>query len=267
MELIFYPFIFLFGLVVGSFLNVVIFRLESGEQVARGRSHCQYCRHTLEWHDLIPVLSFLALGGKCRYCKKKLSIQYPLVELATGMLFVFTVQFFDIRYLIFDIKNLLTISYYLFITSALIVIFVYDFRHYIIPDKIVYSAIVITFLYQLAISQYPISNIQYFISFILAAFLASGFFFAIVVITKGAGMGGGDVKLAFLMGLALGWPKILAALFLTFTIGAICGIILIALKRKKFKSEIPFGPFLVLGTFAALFWGEEIVKWYAGYLF
>ncbi|MBU4141967.1 prepilin peptidase [Patescibacteria group bacterium] len=288
MELFFYFFIFLFGLIVGSFLNVVIFRLESGEQVVRGRSHCRHCRHILEWYDLIPVLSFLALGGKCRYCGKALSVQYPLVELATGMLFVAIFNFqFNETTLYFPPSTfhpLLSTLYFLFIASSLIVIFVYDLKHYIIPDKIIYSAIIVSVFYLILGRIWeaglpgsgfgsPASGVLGFENLIIlfnpfiAAIAAGGFFFAIVILTKGAGMGGGDVKLAFLMGLALGWPKILAALFLAFTIGAICGIILIFFKKKNFKSEIPFGPFLVLGTFIALFWGEEIVRWYTGYLF
>lgn len=273
---IFYIFIFLFGLIIGSFLNVVIFRLETGEQIVSGRSHCQHCSHTLEWYDLFPIFSFLALDGKCRYCRKSLSVQYPLVELATAILFV---SIFGIWNLGFGTWDLIKIFYYLFIVSALIVIFVYDLRHYIIPDKIVYLAIIISLIYLLLKTLdfgiwnfighwdlgFGISNT--FFNGLFASVLASGFFLAIVLLTRGEGMGGGDVKLVFLMGLVLGWPKILVALFLAFTLGAICGIIFVIAKKKALKSAIPFGPFLVLGTFIALFWGNVIVKWYGGYLF
>lgn len=272
---LFYSFIFLIGLAIGSFLNVVIFRLETGEQTVSGRSHCRRCNHILAWHDLIPIASFFMLLGKCRYCKKTLSVQYPLVEFAAGVLFVSIFGIWNSGFdwnLEFGAWNLIKIFYFFFIISALIIIFVYDFRHYIIPDKIIYPAIGVSLVYllfkTLDFGHWNLFGIlNPFLNGLLASVLAGGFFFAIVAITKGAGMGGGDVKLAFLMGLVLGWPNILLALFLAFTIGAICGIILMFLKKKTFKSEIPFGPFLVLGTFIALFWGGEIVKWYEGYLF
>lgn len=283
--LIFYLFIFLFGLIVGSFLNVVVFRQESGEQMVRGRSHCQHCSHVLEWYDLFPIFSFIALAGKCRYCRKKLSIQYPVVEFITGVLFAAVFSVFGGSVADGNFTALISLFYYLFITSILIVIFVYDLKHYIIPDNIIYLAVIVSLVYMvfpvffniidLAINnnlQFSIFSLQSILNFqiidsLFAAIAASAFFFSIVVVTHGEGMGGGDVKLAFLMGLILGWLKILAALFLAFTIGAICGIIFIMMKKKALKSAIPFGPFLVLGTFVAIFWGEEIVKWYLGYIF
>ncbi len=293
MEFIIYLFIFLFGLVIGSFLNVVIFRLESGEQMISGRSHCQFCNHILVWYDLFPIFSFLALMGKCRHCKKKLSLQYPLVEMATAILFVLLLRATAGSVAISDLiqsgeiaSSLLLLAmtagqfiFYLFIISSLVVIFVYDLRHYIIPDKIVYSAIVVSVIYRffdvlkfinldlIENLKFKIENLIPMFNSITAAFIAGGFFWAIVLLTRGKGMGGGDVKLAFLMGLILGWPKILAALFLAFTLGAICGIILMFFKKKNFKSEIPFGPFLVIGTFIAMFYGEEIIEWYGGYFF
>lgn len=280
--IIFYLFIFLFGLIIGSFLNVVIFRLESGEQLVSGRSHCQHCKHVLAWYDLFPVVSYLVLLGKCRYCGKRFSLQYPLVEFVTAIFFVYVVwarglgfdQVFD-----FGIFDLVKIFYHWFIVSSLIVIFVYDLRHYIIPDNIIYLATGVTFvgllLGVLGPNNWNLARIwslglwinNPFIGGVLAGLLAFSFFFAIVILTKGEGMGGGDVKLAFLMGLVLGWPKILIALFIAFTVGAICGIILMFLKKRTFKSAIPFGPFLVLGTFIALFWGNEIIGWYGRYLF
>ncbi len=303
MDFIFYLFIFLFGLIIGSFLNVVIFRLETGETIINSRSRCPHCGHILAWYDLIPVLSFLTLGGRCRHCGKPISAQYPLVELATGILFVIIFNFQFSIFNEFSISNfqflntisnpnffyfLLSTFYFLFIISSLIVIFVYDLKCYIIPDKVVYPAIAISFIYQLSnvlkfihldlfvwLCQIPrsgknlkfeIENLTTLFNPFAAAFLAAGFFLGIVILSRGRGMGGGDVKLAFLMGLILGWPKILAALFLAFTAGAICGIILVIIKKKTLKSEVPFGPFLVAGTIAVMFWGEEIIKWYSGYL-
>lgn len=263
MEFIAVFFIFLFGLVIGSFLNVVIFRLETEESIAVPRSHCMDCRHSLFWYDLIPVMSFLALWGKCRYCKKPISRQYPLIELATAILFVLTARFFDIGILGYrDIGNLLTAFYYLFVICALIIIFVYDFKHYIIPDEVVFLLIIAAIAYNL-ISQYPnILASQYLIS----AFLASGFFLLLVVLSGGKGMGMGDVKFAFALGLILGWPLIAFALFVSFVLGSIIGLMLVIFKKKNFKSEIPFGPFLAAGGLLGLFWGREIMQWYLRHL-
>jgi len=260
--------IFIFGLIIGSFLNVVIYRLENGEKIVNDRSRCLSCKHTLNWFDLIPILSFILLKSKCRYCNNKISWQYPLVEIGTGILFVIV---FSIQYSVFSIFHLL---FWFYITAVLIIIFAYDLKHYIIPDKVIYPAIIITTIFRLFSEfiidnniQYSIFNIQsifnfQFSNFIFAAFVASFFFYSIIVLTKGKGMGGGDVKLAFLMGLLLGWPVILLSIFLSFIFGSIIGIYLILIGKKKMGSMIPFGPFLIVGTFIGIFWGERIIEWY-----
>ena len=243
----FYFVIFLFGLIVGSFLNCVIYRLEKGESFLRGRSYCPNCKHILDWQDLIPLFSFLILKGKCRYCSQKISLQYPLVEIATGLLFllIFNFQFSIFNYLI---------------ACFLIVIFVYDLKHYIIPDKVIYPAIIFALIFNF---QFLISNqFSIFNYSILSAIGMAIFFLTIVLISRGKWMGWGDVKMVFFMGLFLGSPKILVALFLAFFIGASVGLILIFLGKKTLKSEVPFGPFLVTGTFLAMFFGERIIDWY-----
>jgi len=253
MSLFFYFIIFLFGLVVGSFLNCLIYRLETGQSFLRGRSFCPDCKHKLGFWDLIPVLSFVWLRGRCRYCQKKISLQYPLVEIATGILFVLFVLFFEIRFPIIDIREI----GFLIIIPFLVVIFVYDLKHFIIPDKVIYPAIVIALIYNL--QRCDLLGRSHLL---FSALGAAAFFGAIVLISRGKWMGIGDIKLAFLMGLVLGFPNILAALFLAFFLGAIIGIGLIIFNRKTLKSEVPFGPFLVTGTLAALFWGEAIINWY-----
>ncbi|PIP22632.1 MAG: prepilin peptidase [Candidatus Nealsonbacteria bacterium CG23_combo_of_CG06-09_8_20_14_all_39_17] len=269
-----YPFVFVFGTIIGSFLNSVIFRLQPDESFSAPRSFCPHCRHQLSWKDLIPLLSFLLLAGKCRYCRKPISIQYPLVEIATGLLFLLIFNF-TIYLLPFINYYLLLNAYYFLISCFLIIIFVYDLKHYIIPDKIIYPAIATSIIFNFVIfpasiffasGKEHLTNflIFNFHSFILSALGAAGFFLAIVLLTRGKGMGIGDIKLAFLMGLFLGWMDILVALFVAFFSGAIIGIGLILLKKKKMKSEVPFGPFLVAGTFIALFWGQTIINLYLG---
>ncbi|MDO8669066.1 MAG: prepilin peptidase [Candidatus Buchananbacteria bacterium] len=250
MSSIFYLFIFIFGLTVGSFLNCVIYRLEHGESFLKGRSYCPHCKHKLGFFDLIPVLSFFWLRGLCSYCHKKISIQYPLVEFFTALIFLaigLLISDINQPWLISDINKL----YLMAVSAFLVVIFVYDLKHYIIPDKIIFPAIAVTLVYNFWKSD-----------FLLSAFGAAAFFLAIVLVSKGKWMGVGDIKLAFLMGLVLGWPNILAALFLSFLIGAIIGLGLIIWGKKTIKSEVPFGPFLTIGTLIALFWGGAIISWY-----
>ncbi|MFA5742972.1 MAG: prepilin peptidase [Candidatus Paceibacterota bacterium] len=264
-------FIFIFGLVVGSFLNCVAYRLSEKKSFVSGRSFCPKCKHSLAWYDLVPVFSFLFLKGKCRYCGKPISWQYPAVEIATGLIFLLTFN------LIFPEASLglatgqaifnfaITLAYLFAIASLLIIIFIFDLKWYLIPDKVLFWAIGITaafHFYSFIFDLYPKGQIS---NFLFSAFGASGFFLAIFLLTRGKAMGFGDVKLAFFMGFFLGWPKIMTALFLAFLIGAIIGLILIVGKKKQLKSEIPFGPFLVSGLFIALFWGEKIFDYYLNF--
>lgn len=239
----FYFLIFIIGLSVGSFLNVVICRLKTKESIISSRSHCSQCGVILKWYDLIPVASFIIQRGRCRYCGKRINWQYLAIEMATGLLFL----------LIFDLSNLFVTSYLLFITCFLIVIFVYDLRHYIIPDKIVFPAIILSFLFSTFVGN--------FLNFLLAALGASGFFLLLVLFSKGKWMGMGDVKLAFLIGLVLGWPNILAALFLAFLSGAVVGVALIIFGEKDLKSQIPFGPFLAGATILIILYGQYLIDW------
>jgi len=282
-------FVFLFGMSVGSFLNVLIWRLPRDEPIAVTRSYCPNCKKMLRWYELIPLLSFVWQGGRCRSCHTRISWQYPLVEFTTGVLFVFVfsrvfgfsvLQLLQIFNFQFSIFNLIDFGYFLFISSVLLVIFVTDLRYYIIPDKITFPAFGIVLLYNF-FSNFGISPLNFverasplwggdFLFFVLhpfwgpiiAGFFASLFFLSLVIASRGRWMGLGDVKLAFLMGLLLGFPNIFVALFLSFTLGSIVGILLIAGKRKSFSSQLPFGTFLTLATFIAFFWGDQLFSFY-----
>jgi prepilin signal peptidase PulO-like enzyme (type II secretory pathway) len=258
--------ILILGFIVGSFLNCVIYRLESQKSFLKGRSFCPYCKHELAWFDLIPLFSFILLRRHCRYCKKTISWQYPIVEAATGLIFllIFNFQQFspELTAKGFIIPNFqfLSIIYYLLIASFLIVIFVYDLKHFIILDKVLISAIVLTTLYRIIES--IVNNQLSIINYFCAAIAAAGFFLLIYLISKGKWIGFADVKLGILLGLVLGWPNIILSLFLSFFIGGIIGVGLIIFLGKKFKSEIPFAPFLITGTLLTLFWGESLINWY-----
>jgi leader peptidase (prepilin peptidase) / N-methyltransferase len=255
-------FVFIFGLCIGSFLNCFIYRLEE-EKTMQGRSFCPNCKHVLSFLDLFPVFSFLFLGGKCRYCHKKISLQYPLSELVTGILFLLIFYFAPI---LAGAPGRMTgwiwglnLVFLFYITSALIIIFIYDLKHYLIPDKILFPAIAVSLIYNLIYYQNILNGL-------LAVVVGSGFFLFIFLISRGRAMGFGDVKLAILMGFLLGFPNILVALFLAFFFGAIIGLILMIYKGKSLKSEIPFGPFLIAGTFIALLCGNQIIQWYLNFL-
>jgi prepilin signal peptidase PulO-like enzyme (type II secretory pathway) len=272
-EILISVFVLLLGLCIGSFLNVVIYRLNENKSFLKGRSFCPSCKHKLIWKDLFPVFSYLYLVGKCRYCKTKISWQYPIVELATGIIF----------FLIFNFSaqggsasgwQFLNLAFLFYVASVLIIIFIYDLKHYLIPDNVLFPAIAIAFVYKVFVNlslshwdlienwKLKIENSASIVNLLLAIAISSGFFFVIWLVSGGKWMGFGDVKLAVLLGLILGFPNILVGLFLSFFFGAIIGIILIILEKKKSKSEIPFGPFLIFGTFLTMFWGEKIIAWY-----
>ena len=255
MSAIIWILIFFLGLAVGSFVNCLVYRLNKEDNLRgllKGRSYCPKCKKQLLWYDNLPLASFIILRGKCRWCHSPIGWNYPLVELATGLLSLIIYRFAitnQISNFQFPISNLI---YNLLIAYALVAIFISDLQYRTIPDQITYPAILISLIF--LIFQYP----SILISNLLSGLGAAGFFFLLVLLTRFRGMGLGDVKLAGLMGIFLGFPKIVVALYLAFLTGATVGVILILLGKKKFKSQISFGPFLVLATFIAWFWGEKI---------
>lgn len=256
---------FIIGLLVGSFLNVLVYRINAAESFIGGRSHCPDCKNTIVWYDNIPLLSFILLNFRCRYCKKKISWQYPLVEFVTGIIFAFVGWKF---FILEDSETWLAAFYYLVISSSLITILVYDYLYMEIPGLVLWPAIGFSIAYNLVtdwagadLIKDPLASLTY--SGALAAFLAFLFFFLLSSLSRERWMGMGDAYLAILLGLILGWPQILLGLFLAFAIGSLYGVILIILKKKSLKSQVPFAPFLVIGTFIAVFFWAPIADWYA----
>lgn len=258
--------IFFFGACVGSFLNVVVYRLNHNLSPLKGRSFCPKCKKKILWRDNIPLISFILLRGRCRFCHSPIGWQYPLVELGTG---IFTYIVFRISYLAGG--DILFTTYYMLITYALIALFVSDFHYQTIPDEIVYPAIGLAFLFHLGgVAKWswlnPTSEVVNPMAHLGGVFLAglgaAAFFWLLVFVTRGKGMGMGDVKLAGLMGLILGYPKIIVALMLAFLTGALVGAILVIARKRHFREHIPFGPFLTGTTWISLFWGQTIWQFY-----
>jgi prepilin signal peptidase PulO-like enzyme (type II secretory pathway) len=270
-----YILLFVLGLSVGSFLNVLIYRETEGEEDfedqeekgfkrlypnwAKGRSYCDHCKHHLHWYDNIPLLSYLFLRGRCRYCAKKISIQYPLVEFLTGIEFVWVYFLLEQNLGFFSqfegFYSFISLLIWLFLGAFLLAIFVADIRYQIVPDGAVFGGILIA-LFKIFVDYRYTGMIDW--SVFPSAFSAALFFYLLIVITQGKGMGFGDVKLIFLIGLVVGFPEIVIGLFFAFLTGAIVGVILIFNGGKDLKSKIAFGPFLIIGMIAGLIWGEQI---------
>lgn len=254
---------FILGLIIGSFLNVVAYRIRMAETIL-GRSHCPNCKNKIRWYDNIPLLSFILLKFKCRDCGEKISWLYPSVELGTGIVFAAVAG----KYFIFDDpSSWFPFFYYLTAVSAMIVIFVYDLLYMEIPGLVLWMAVGFAVFCNLILDWNGASlngsifnNFTYSGTF--AAFAAFMFFFLLSSLSREKWMGAGDAFLVILLGLVLGWPKILLGLFLAFAIGAIYGIIMIVLKRKKMESQVPFAPFLVIGTIIAMLYYNPVADWY-----
>jgi prepilin signal peptidase PulO-like enzyme (type II secretory pathway) len=257
---------FLLGLMLGSFLNVLVYRTHVAEDIFFDRSRCPHCKNVISWYDNIPLLSFILLKFRCRNCRKKISWQYPLVEFSTGIIFALI----GAKYFIAQDISSWTMALYLLGTACfLIAIFVYDWLYMEIPEIILWPAIGWSLAFNLLIDfnrrsfSGSVFNIGTY-SGILAAFVAFTFFFLLSALSHEKWMGMGDAYLVIFLGLVLGWPEILMALFLSFFVGSVCGIILIIVGKKKMKSQVPFAPFLVIGTFITLFWYEPMISWYFG---
>jgi len=251
-----YILIFILGLLVGSFLNVVICRLNTKDSIIWGRSHCPHCETKLSAGELIPVFSYLIQRGKCRHCQKKISIQYLSVEIVTALVFVIIFYTALMRGgALVEWKLILTIIRDFIFACFLIVIFVYDLKKQLILDRVTVPAMALALIINL------ILGVSIW-SLLIGALIASGFFFLQFVISGGKWIGGGDLRFGVMMGLMLGWPQTLVALLLAYIIGAVFSLGLIAVKGKKLNSQIAFGTFLSVGTIIALLWGPQIMNWY-----
>ncbi len=233
-----------------------------------GRSRCPKCKKQIRALDNIPLFSYLLLHGRCRYCKKTISKSYPVVEFLTGILFVWWylggTLFFRLAQSPFD---LIQPTFWLVVGLLLLAIFFADLTYGLIPDILVFILVGMSFLYRLILTTNGLMQPQDFWLSVISGFGASLFFLLLIFITRGKGMGMGDAKLSFALGLVLGWPRIFIGLFTSFISGAIIASILVLFGKRKFGQTVPFGPFLVLGTIVALAWGEKLWVQYLQLLF
>ena len=244
-------FIFIIGTIIGSFLNVCIYRIPRKESIIFPSSHCPSCSTPLKWYELVPVLSFLVQGGKCRYCREKISLQYPLIELLNGFLYILAYQNFGLS---------IDLIFYCSIISILVIISVIDYYTQTIPDSLVLVLLIISIIHKITLYLLYGTSPQ-ILNSSLGLLISGGLFLLVAIISKG-GMGGGDIKLIAVLGFILGFRRIFLNIFISFVIGAIISIFLLAFKVKNRKDPIPFGPFLCIAFVITLFWGNELINWY-----
>ena len=242
-------FVFVFGAVIGSFLNVCIYRLPEQQSIAKPLSQCPHCHHPIRFYDNIPLISYLILKGKCRDCGEKISWRYPLVELITAILalFLFAKFYLTLNFLVFFI-----------FTAVLIVITFIDLDHQIIPDLLTLPGIPVFFLLAVFVVGVP------WMEAAIGLLIGGGVLFVIAlgyeVITKREGMGGGDIKLLAMIGGFLGWKSLIFVLLFSSLLGAVIGVALMLIKKEDMKYAVPFGPFLSAAGVAYLFWGDAFMQ-------
>ncbi len=236
--------IFIFGIVIGSFLNVCIYRIPKKEDIVKINSHCMNCDYKLKWYDLVPLFSYLFLGGRCRKCKTKISIQYPIIEGLNGCLYLLVVAVNGVT-----IESLL----YCLMFSALLTLSVIDFRTYEIPLGIN--------LFILALGLIRVAlDYKNFLTYLIGFLSVSGFLYLLYLLTKGRGIGGGDIKLMAVSGLMLGWKLNILALAIGCIVGSV--IHLVRMKVSKENHILALGPYLSVGIMIACLWGNDLINWY-----
>ncbi|OGY16180.1 MAG: hypothetical protein A2784_03845 [Candidatus Chisholmbacteria bacterium RIFCSPHIGHO2_01_FULL_48_12] len=255
------------GLILGSFINVVVFRTVHGFSPWAGRSFCPKCKHKINWYDNIPLLSFVLLWGKCRYCKQSISLQYPVIELLTANLLLW---WYVVGRLAFRLAeqpySVIQPGFWLVVGLGLVLLTGFDLFYGVLPDFVIGLLGGITLIYRLSLAVTGIMRWPDWWGFVGAGLAGAAALAAGAVVTRGRGMGWGDVKLAGVMGLILGPSKLLVAVAVAVLTGAAAAVILVAIRRKRWGQTIPFGPFLAGSTLVALLWGEKIWRWYGGLL-
>lgn len=248
----------LLGLAIGSFLNVVIGRLRSGEKGWRNRSHCPGCHTVLKPSELVPIFSFVVLRGHCGTCKMPISWQYPIVEFSTAALFVTSYVLHGGQAGLLGGGLLPMLRDWVFI-AGLTVIFVIDLLDMVVFDTVAIPMAVVAFAFSLAAGAKPLD-------LLLGALVGGGFFLLQYAVSKGRWIGGGDIRIGAMMGMMLGFPGVLLALFISYVTGALTALVLLAMGKAKWSGQMAFGTFLSVGTVLTLFFGQHVLAWYASLL-
>lgn len=254
--------VFVLGISIGSFLNVLIDRLPLGLDVVKGRSHCDHCHRTLTWYELIPVFSWILQGGRSRCCHKKLSIQYPIIELIIGIGFVLLYQQFG------SLNGSISFFSTVLLFCAAVGIFVADLKTEYIPEVFLYAgALSVILLLSPALSSCvqgaTLSCSIVLHTYVIPTLVGTAFFFLLWLFSRGKAMGDGDIYLSGIIGMALGYPRLIIAYYAAFLTGAIAGVILILVHRKRMQSHIPFGPFMIVGLGIASLYSTPILHWWS----
>lgn len=246
---------FVFGLIVGSFLNVVIARFDDWRSIVRDRSHCPECKKQLSWFDLVPLLSFIVLRGRCRHCRKPISFQYPIVEFSTAALIA---AGYYLIFLLHDLvlwQALTAFIAYIVTIGALVTIFFHDLYEMMVPETMAYVAVLGATIFSLFFfGDWRVTLYGGLAGLVPIALL--------VYPSRGTWMGEGDVKIAAALGLLVGWPAAIVFLVGSFVVGGVFGAYLLLRRQVKLKSAVPFAPFLIIAGLVALFWGQSLVNWY-----
>ena len=247
MSIIYAIIVVLVGLAIGSFLNVVIFRIDDLRSILKTRSKCLHCQEEIKWYDLVPLISFVLLRGRCRNCGKEISWQYPLVELGVASLFLLFYFQYQLSW---------TLAYFCLVFAILTIIFVYDLKTQTIPDEFVWAVLLIIFAGAWYFTGSGVLNM------LIGGLIGGGVITFLVLISKEKWMGAGDIKIGLALGALVGYPKALLMLFLAFILGSLFGLFLIALKKKGLKDTLPFAPFLISSALITLFFGDILIYWY-----
>lgn len=284
--------LFLIGIAFGSFLNVVSLRYKPSKSVfhlsnLKGRSRCPFCKESLRWYELIPLVSYLIQLGRCRRCGEKLTVQYPLVELLSGLIVagvpLYLFNFYRVANIPLNHKLFYGLAgFWVLVFLVWLLISVIDQKHYLIPDEL--NALLLAFGFFIVVLKDSISEMvlpfhnsflkqfllilspsqDIWFNHILGAVVAALFFYLLMVVSRGKAMGGGDLKLAFASGFVVGWPEIALGIVIAFIAGGIWGAVLILRNKKSMADKLPFAPFLISGMAVSIFLGSTLVQWYLG---
>jgi prepilin signal peptidase PulO-like enzyme (type II secretory pathway) len=270
----------LLGMSLGSFINALVWRVHRQEDlknkdhkkidldklsIIKGRSMCPNCRHTLSFKDLIPVLSWLGLKGKCRYCHKPISIQYPLVELITALIFIISYLFWPVS---INGLEIAIFGLWLILLTGLIALAIYDLKWLILPNRIIYPLVYVALLIALLNIIYKPNHLSTLVNEVIAMLIGGGIFYILFQISKGKWIGGGDVRLGLILGLSIGTPGgSILTLFLASVMGSLVSLPLMVGHKLKKNSVIPFGPFLIIAALIVQLAGHFILSWYQNTFF